>query len=68
FYERHLQGEFDHYPLWIAHYLQPERPRIKRNWSFWQHSDKGRVNGINANVDFNVFNGDSSKFKALLVP
>jgi LysM repeat protein len=24
---------------------------------FWQYSEKGRVNGINANVDMNVFNG-----------
>jgi lysozyme len=68
FYEKHLQGYFDDYPLWIAHYLQPHEPRISRPWSFWQHSEAGRVNGIIPKVDFNVFNGDSMAFRALLVP
>jgi lysozyme len=68
FYDKYLQGHFEEYPLWVAHYLQPNRPRISRKWSFWQHSEKGRVNGILSKVDFNVFNGDSAEFKSLLVP
>ncbi|MDQ3551575.1 MAG: glycoside hydrolase family 25 protein [Bacteroidota bacterium] len=68
FYKRHLRGHFDDYPLWVAHYLQPHQPRISRNWSFWQHSERGKVNGILSKVDFNVFNGDSTQFHALLVP
>ena len=67
FYTRNLGDEFDAYPLWVAHYYQPSHPRIKRGWSFWQHSDEGRVNGINGKVDFNVFNGDSTDFKNLLI-
>ena len=67
FYKRNLGSEFDSYPLWVAHYYQPEQPRISRGWVFWQHSDEGRVNGIVAKVDFNVFNGDSLAFKQLLV-
>jgi LysM repeat protein len=52
------------YPLWLAQYpniyvegSQPFLPRGWFNWSFWQYSEKGKVNGINANVDLNVFNG-----------
>ena len=67
FYNRHLGLEFDAYPLWIAHYYQPEQPRINRGWVFWQHSDEGRVNGIVSKVDFNVFNGDSLAFRNLLI-
>jgi lysozyme len=67
FYNRNIGNEFDEYPLWVAHYYQPEQPRIKRGWVFWQHSDEGRVNGIVSKVDFNVFNGDSVEFKSLLV-
>ena len=67
FYENFLSGKFDDYPLWVAHYLVPDRPRIQRNWIFWQHNEKGHVNGISANVDFNVFNGDSTDFKKLLI-
>jgi lysozyme len=67
FYRQFLKDDFDKYPLWVAHYLQRERPRIYRDWSFWQHSEDGRVNGIFTKVDFNVFNGDSSEFRKLLV-
>ncbi len=67
FYNNYLQQGFDEYPIWIAHYLQPEKPRFERKWSFWQHGENGRVNGIKAPVDFNVFSGDSADFKNLLI-
>ena len=67
FYNQRLGHDFDKYPLWIAHYYQQQQPRISRDWSFWQHSDEGRVNGILSKVDFNVFSGDSLDFKNLLV-
>lgn len=67
FYETYLQNDFGEYPLWIAHYLQPAKPSIEHPWAFWQHSKSGRVNGISNVVDFNVFSGDSSEFKKLLI-
>jgi lysozyme len=67
FYENYLAGAFDDYPLWVAHYLVEDKPRIARNWLMWQHNEKGHVNGIDAFVDFNVFNGDSADFKNLLI-
>jgi lysozyme len=67
FYNHYLKGEFDDYPLWVAHYLQRDQPRIERDWIFWQHSEQGRVNGILTKVDFNVFNGDSTDFRNLLI-
>ncbi len=52
------------YPLWLAQYpnqyvpgMQPGLPRGWFKWTFWQYSEKGRVNGINANVDLDLFNG-----------
>jgi len=67
FYTRFLSGKFDSYPLWAAHYLEKDRPRINRPWIFWQHNERGRVNGIRHPVDFNVFNGDSDDFEKLLI-
>ena len=67
FYSSYLTDEFDDYPLWVAHYLEKDKPRIKRPWILWQHSERGRVNGIASAVDFNVFNGDSTDFKDLLI-
>jgi lysozyme len=68
FYKDNLQGYFEDYPLWVAHYQQPHQPRISRTWTFWQHNESGRVNGILSKVDFDVFNGDSVAFRSLLVP
>ena len=66
FYKRFLMGkEFRKYPLWIAHYKTPDINGIVGNWHFWQHSDRGHVNGINGGVDFNVFNGDVDELKKL---
>lgn len=67
FYKQYLGKEFDSYPLWAAHYFQRNEPHIKRDWLFWQHSEDGRVNGILSKVDFNVFSGDSTDFRNLLI-
>lgn len=69
FYQDYLQGYFDDYTLWIAHYYQPElKIGSKTNWWFWQHSDKARINGISQKVDMNIFKGDSTAFGKLLIP
>lgn len=68
YYQDYLDGYFDGYPLWIAHYYQPRlKINPNTNWQFWQHSDKARVNGINHTVDFNIFKGDSTAFQRLLI-
>lgn len=67
FYQKYFQTGFEDYPLWIAHYLQPDKPRIENKWMFWQHSESGRVDGIKAPVDFNVFYGDSADFSNFLI-
>lgn len=67
FYSRFLQERFDDYPLWAAHYLEKDKPRISRSWIFWQHNERGRVNGITKPVDFNVFYGDSNDLEKLLI-
>lgn len=68
FYEQYMGKNFDDYPLWIAHYFEKEKPRINRDWQFWQHNENGRINGITTKVDFNVFKGDTTSFNKLLIP
>jgi LysM repeat protein len=53
------------YPLWIAQYpshytpgMSPALPRGWFKWTFWQYSDKGRINGVNDFVDLDLFNGN----------
>ena len=56
FYNKFIAGEFDKYPIWIAKY-GGEAPRLggAAKWWFWQYGNKGKINGIDGYVDFNVF-------------
>ncbi len=59
---------FSDYPLWIAHYDRSS-PTIPRGWStytVWQYTSKGSVNGINGNVDLDVFNGTPDDLTAFV--
>ncbi|HSC53908.1 MAG TPA: GH25 family lysozyme [Phnomibacter sp.] len=68
FYNTYLEDAFEGYPLWVAHYQNKKQPSVQREWQFWQHNEQGRINGINAFVDFNVFNGSEASFQKMLVP
>jgi lysozyme len=68
FYRDYLGSAFDDYRLWVAHYKVRHAPSVPRHWHFWQHNESGRVSGIDAYVDFNVFYGDSAAFRSLLMP
>lgn len=59
--------EFDAYPYWIAHYYV-EKLEYKGKWVFWQHTDCGKVSGINGFVDCNIFNGTLEELKELTLP
>jgi lysozyme len=46
-------------PLWLAHYTNvcPTVPSPWTAWTFWQHTDRGTVPGIEGPVDLDVFAG-----------
>lgn len=47
---------FKPYPYWIAHYYV-EKVEYNGEWKFWQHTDRGEIDGIRHKVDLNIFNG-----------
>jgi lysozyme len=62
-------------PLFLAEYRddytpksEPRVPAPFRDWKFWQHSQTGKVKGIDGDVDLDVFNGSLAQLKALLIP
>ena len=61
FYKMNLNKDFENYPLWIAHYRNYGKPSVDRDWYFWQFSDRGKMNGIRGNVDFNVSDASQSQ-------
>lgn len=56
FYNAHMQGAIDGYPLMIAQYNAVE-PELKdgRDITMWQYTGKGRINGVNGFVDKSRF-------------
>ncbi len=67
FYIENLEGHFNDYPLWIAHYRQPKLKFTEEKWLFWQHSDEATLSGIKTRTDMNVFNGSESDLEKLLI-
>lgn len=63
FRRRHLGGALDEYPLWIGEY-GVDAPSVER-WAIWQHSQEGRVAGIENLVDLNRFNGTHAELRQL---
>ena len=67
FSRSYLGTRFGGYPLWVAHY-GPPKPKISsawKDWTFWQYTDQGKVDGIQTNTDMNWFNGTEQELLAL---
>lgn len=55
-------------PLWVAHHTNDLSPKLpsawsKVGWDFWQYSRTGKVQGINGDVDLNVFQGNEDRLR-----
>lgn len=70
FWDDHVESTaFSDYPFWIAHYTSASCPRLPQAWSdwtFWQYSSSGRVDGINGDVDMNRYVGDEVELLELV--
>jgi lysozyme len=56
YYNDFLKDEFSEYTFWVANYNFFVE-NIENDWQFWQFTEKARINGINENVDLNIYNG-----------
>lgn len=63
------------YPLWLGWFpeqyipgMSPLMPSGWSNWTFWQYSGKGMVNGISTDVDLDLFNGTIEQLQAFAGP
>ncbi|MBL7813507.1 MAG: glycoside hydrolase family 25 protein [Saprospiraceae bacterium] len=65
FYNKFIVGEFEKYPIWIAKY-GGDAPRLGASkWWFWQYGNRGKLNGIDGYVDFNVFYGSREELERI---
>ena len=65
YYKNYLSDTtFQNYIFWIANFNPVIHPQFKK-WKIWQFSKTGRIEGINHDVDFNVFNGNIEELKKM---
>ncbi|MBD5210075.1 MAG: lysozyme [Bacteroidales bacterium] len=50
-YNRYLKGNFRDYPLWLCSFTLPEE---ELDWTLWQYSHRGNVDGVKGKVDLNT--------------
>lgn len=62
-YQRFFDGTPSELPLWICSFTNPPGPD---EWRLWQHSHRGKVDGIDGSVDLNTFNGGRLEFERWL--
>ena len=61
-YERFFKGNLEKYPLWLCSFT-PISEDIQ--WTFWQYSHRGMIEGVNRMTDLNVFAGSRSDWDSI---
>ena len=64
-YELYLQDEYTDYPLWIRNILREPQLQEGQAWTFWQYSDRKKLDGYSGKepfIDMNVFNRTQNDF------
>jgi lysozyme len=56
YYEDFLKEDFSDFPFWIANYNFFVE-KMQDDWLFWQFTEKATIDGIDGNVDVNLYNG-----------
>ncbi len=66
YFNKFIKGNFENYPLWIADYSKTDLTLYdKKLLYFWQYSKKGKIEGIDEEVDINSFLMGEEKFNNL---
>ncbi len=67
FHEDILDGHKHDYPFWVRSVAAHPSVRYPtREWVFWQYTARGSVDGVQVEVDRNVFNGSREDWRAWL--
>ncbi len=67
FYEDRLEDAFHDHPLWVRSVAaHPSERYGSRPWRIWQYTAKGSADGIDGEVDMNLFRGSRADFARFL--
>ena len=61
-YNTYIKNDFQDSPIWIRDMLKPPFLHGGRSWTFWQFTDKGKINGIDGYVDKNAYKSTLEQF------
>ena len=53
---------------WGSRHYYVKKLQYTGRWDFWQHSDRGQIDGIRGDVDVNVYNGSMYNLRQLTIP
>ena len=64
-YECYLLGAYEEYDIWIRNVIAKPHLSDNRAWTFWQYTNRGRLDGSAGEepfIDINVFRGTAEEF------
>ena len=64
-YECYLVGAYEEYDIWIRNVIAKPHLSDNRAWTFWQYTNRGRLDGYAGEepfIDINVFRGTAEEF------
>lgn len=64
-YEMYLADGFEKYDIWIRDVITTPKMSDGREWTFWQYTNRGRLDGYSGEekyIDINVFKGSKVDF------
>ena len=68
-YELYLSGDYAEYDIWIRNVITRPRMSDGRRWTFWQYTNRERLDGYNGDekyIDVNVFCGGLEGYQEYL--
>ena len=68
-YKLYLSNDYEEYDIWIRNVISKPKLSDGRTWTFWQYTNRGKLDGYNGKekfIDLNVFNGSKEKFASFL--
>ena len=68
-YKLYLSDDYNEYDIWIRNVVTKPELTDNRTWTFWQYTNRGKLDGYNGKekfIDINVFNGSSEEYTLYL--
>lgn len=63
-FKTYVSTGFEDHEIWIRDIIKYPTLQDQTPWTFWQYNNRGRIPGIDAYVDINVFSGSEEEFNA----